>query len=153
MLWSSMARTNCRTGPRSILALRPAQIARVSALRLRLPPKVLHKPGAPRKGRPEDLGDEPVAAVHFAASRHHSPDGRRPPGGLGCLPPIAHLRVASGRLPYDSGANVLSRRQSGRHGLLGYGAPRAPVRPDPWPEPDDFHEFLRQLHHHAAIRS
>jgi len=25
--------------------------------------------------------------------------------------------------------------------------------PDPWPEPDDFHEFLRQLHHHAAIRS
>src|SRR5258708_8570182 len=115
MLWSSMARTNCRMGPRSILAPRPAQIARVGALRLRLPPKVLHKPGAPRKGRPEDPGDEPVAAVHFAAGRHHSPDGTRPPGWLGGLPPIPHLRVASGRLPHDSRAKVLSLRQSVRY--------------------------------------
>src|SRR6267143_993262 len=129
MLWSSMARTNCRMGPRSIPAPRPARMERVAALCLPLPPKVRHKPGAgaTRRGRPEDPRDESVAAVHFAAGCHHSPDGRRPPGGLGCLPPIAHLRVASGRLPHDSGANFLSRRQSGRHGLLGHRAPGAPV--------------------------
>jgi len=47
-----------QTGPRSILAPRPAQIARVAASAAPPPAKVLHKPGAPRKGRPEDLGDE-----------------------------------------------------------------------------------------------
>src|SRR5712664_2772146 len=106
-----MARTNSRMEPRSIPAPRPARVAQVAALRLLLPPKVSHKPVAPRRVRPEDPRDESVTAVHFAAGRHHSLDGRRPSCRLGRVPPTADLRVASGRLPHDPGANVLSRRQ------------------------------------------
>src|ERR1700682_1855499 len=142
MLWSSMAWTNCRMGARSIPAPRPARMARVAALRLRLPRKVRHKPEVYPRARPEDPRDESVTAVHSAAGRYHPPDGWRPLGGLGRLPPIAHLCLAAGRLPHDSGANVLSRRQSGCHGFLGHRAPRAPVRPDPRPESDDVHELL-----------
>src|SRR5260370_14828982 len=105
-----MARTNSRMEPRLIPALRAARMAQVAALRLLLPPKVSHKPVAPRRVRPEDPRDESVTAVHFAAGPHHSLDGRRPPGGLGSLPPTTDLRLASGRLPHDPGANGLSRR-------------------------------------------
>src|SRR5260370_26260559 len=142
MLWSSMAWTNCRMGAGLIPAPRPARMARVAALSFRLPPKVRHKTEVHRRARPEDPRDESVTAVHSAAGRHHPPDRLRPPGGLGRLPPIAHLFLAAGRLPHDSGANVLSRRQSGGHGFLSHRAPRRPVRPDPRPESDDVHKFL-----------
>src|SRR5439155_16828102 len=95
MSWLSMARTSCRMGPESILALRPARMARIAALRLRLPLKVRHNPGARRRAAPEGLRDEPVTAVHSAAGRHHPLDGRCPPGGLGGLPAIAKDRKST----------------------------------------------------------
>src|SRR5713101_4567953 len=108
-----MARTNCRMEPRSIPAPRPARMAQVAALRLRLPLKAVHKPGAPPRASPEDPRDESVTAVHSAAGRHHSLDGRCPSCRLGRVPPTADLRAAAGRLPHDSGANLLSLRPPG----------------------------------------
>src|SRR5713226_3478728 len=118
-----MARTNCRMEPRSIPAPRPARMVQVAARRLRLPLKAIHKPGAPPRATPEDPRDESVAAVHFAAGRHHTLDGRRTTRGLGRLPPIADLGAASSRLPHDPGANVLSWRQPGSHGFLRHCSP------------------------------
>ena len=105
------------------------------------------------RAMPEEMRDESVTAVYFAAGRDHAPDGRHSAGGLRGLPPASRFRSSAGRLPHHSGADVLSRRQPGRDGLLGHRAARAPVRPDSRPEPDDLDELLRQLHHHSAIRS
>src|SRR5260370_33235807 len=102
-----MARTNCRMEPRSIPAPRPARMVQVAALRLRLPLKALHKPGAPPRARPEDPRDESVTAVYSAAGRPHSLDGRRPPGGLGPVPPPADLRPHSGGFPPDRATTYL----------------------------------------------
>src|SRR5947199_2345397 len=118
--WSSMARTSCRMGPKSILALPVARTARAAALRPHRLPKVRRNPEDLRRARLEEPLDESVAAVHFAAGRHHAPDGRRPSRGLGRLPPITDLCSASGRLPHDSGANVLSRIQPRIYGFVGY---------------------------------
>src|SRR5712692_3609243 len=152
MLWSSMARTNCRMGLRSIPAPRPVRMARVATLRLHLPLKVRHKPGALRTAMPEGPRDESVAAVHSAAGRHHPLDGRRPPRGLGRLPAIAYLRIASGRLPHDPGANVLSGRQPRSNGFFGHGSSGAPFRTNSWLESNDLHEFLRELDDHPPIQ-
>src|SRR5260370_25538371 len=123
-----MARTNYRMEPRSIPAPRPARMAQVAALRLRLPLKALHKPGASPRARPEDPRDESVTAVHFAASRHHSLDGRRPSCRMGRVPPTADLRVASGRLPHDPGANLLSRPKPSSNGFFGHRSSGPPIR-------------------------
>src|SRR5260370_31885010 len=128
--------------PRSIPALRPARIPRVGARRLSLPAEPSLHPEArlaPSRGDPRD---EPVTAVHSAAGRHHPFDGWRPPRGLGRLPATADLCIATGRLPHDSSANLLSRRQPRRPGFLGYSAARAPVRTNSRLKPDDLHELL-----------
>src|SRR5260370_23729372 len=151
-LSSSMARTKCRMGPKPIPAPRPLRMARVAALRLRPPGRVRHKRGALRRTLPEDPRDESVTAVHSAAGRHHPLDGRRPPRGLGRLPAIAYLRIASGRLPHDPGANVLSGRQPRSNGFFGHGSSGAPIRTNSWLESNDLHEFLRELDDHPPIQ-
>src|SRR6267143_3193806 len=150
--WSSMARTNCRMGPRSIPAPHPAPMPPVEALRLSLALEPSLPPQNLRAPSPGDPPDESITAVHSAAGRHHPLDGWRPPRRLGRLPAIAHLCLAAGRLPHNSSTNLLSRRQPGRHGFLGHRAPRAPIRPDSRPESDDLHEFLWQLDYHSPIR-
>src|SRR5271157_4905552 len=113
--WSPMVRTNCRMAVRLI----PVKPRLPHTLPKQVPltiPRIRHLP------RPlvEDLRDESLSAVYFAAGRHHALDGWRPIGGLRGLSPVACFRFASSRLPHDSGADVLSRRQSRRHGLFGY---------------------------------
>src|SRR5271169_1048582 len=105
------ARTNCRTVVRWI------RVRRAPRRQARTPlscPAIL-----PLLHPAEDQLDESVAAVYSAAGRHHTLDGRRPSGGLCCLSAIAGVRPAAGRLPHDSGADFLSGRQPGGHGLLG----------------------------------
>src|SRR5438445_11775933 len=106
-----MARTSSRTEPKLIPPPQAVQKGLAARL-LRLLPRALRNLESRRRARLEDLGDEPVTAVHSAAGRHHSSDGRRPTRGLGRFSPIADLCVASGRLPYHPSPNVLSRRQS-----------------------------------------
>ena len=73
--------------------------------------------------------------------------------GVARLPAPARLRAAAGRLPDDPGRDVLPGRQPGRHGVVGHGAARAPVRPDAGPRADDVDELGRQLGRHAAVRA
>src|SRR6202521_1835079 len=138
-----MAWTSCRMAARSFPTSLRETALRVVQLARSLPLEAPRKPEARRALSPEDLRDEPVSAVYSAAGRDHASYGRRPTRGLGRFPAIARLRITAGRLPHHSGANVLSRRQPRRHGLLSHCATRTPVRPDPRPEPDDFDEFLR----------
>src|SRR5437016_12685578 len=98
-----MVRTNSRTEPKSIPT--PPAVQMALAPLLRPLPKVLRNPESRQRAKLGDLGDESVTAVHFTAGRHHASDGWRPSRGLGCLPPIAHLCFASGRLPHHPGTN------------------------------------------------
>src|ERR1700756_302170 len=146
MLWSPTARINCRRAARSSrgnLLLPPCLRARA------LPPAPtllsLLLPGDPR--------DESLAAVYSAARCNHAPDGRRDSGGTGGLPPVASFRASAGGLPHHSGADVLSRRQPGCDGLLGYRAARTQLRANPRLVADDLDEFLWKLSHHPAIQS
>src|SRR5437879_6828626 len=137
-----MAKTSCKMTAESLLRL-PVAVLPLAAQVLRLrPAKHRFNPDLPPAANGEDRRDESVAAVHSAADRHHALDGRRAARGLGCLPAVAHFCVAPGRLPYDSGSNVLPGCQSGSDGLFGYRAARAAVRPNPGTESDDFNEFL-----------
>src|SRR5260370_28178874 len=96
--WLSMARTNCRMEPRSILVPRAVRMARAAVPHLHLHLQARRKRGAPRRAALEDLRDESVTAVHSAAGRHHPLDVRRPSRWLGRFPAIAHLVVAASRL-------------------------------------------------------
>ena len=66
---------------------------------------------------------------------------------------LAGLRAAGSRLSHHSGDDVLSGRESGCDGLRRDRAHGAPVRAGSGPEPDDLHQFVWQLGHHAAIQS
>src|SRR5260370_14243607 len=152
MWWSSTVRISCRTAeglPRHSLSATPE--AAVEVLPSRRARTALRQRNLPAASL-EELRDEPVTAVYSAAGRHHAADDRHPARRLGGLSATARFRSAAGRLPHDSGANVLSRRQPGSHGFLGHRPARAPVRAHSWPESDDFDEFLRLLRHHTAIR-
>src|SRR6267154_6598177 len=150
--WLSMGRTNCRMEPRSILVPRAVRMARAAVPHLHLPLQARRKRGVPRRAALEDLRDESVTAVHSAAGRHHPFNGRRPSRGLGRFPAIAHLSLATSRLPNNPSANVLSWRQPGGHGLFGNVSSRAPIRTNFRLVSDDLHEFLRELDDHAAIQ-
>src|SRR5947209_8815131 len=109
MWWSSTARTSCRTAaksPRHSLAgITEAAVEVLPSRRARTALQQRNLPAASR----EELRDEPVTAVYSAAGRHHAADDRHPSRRLGGLSAAARLRSAAGRLPHDSGANVLSR--------------------------------------------
>src|SRR6266478_5800256 len=148
-----MVRTSCRTAAKSFPHPSVETMARERELSRSRPAKAPDSPGARPAASRGDLRDESVTAVYSAAGRHHAADGRRPSRLVGRLPAFARLGIAASRLPDDSGENLLSRRQPGGHGLLGDRASGAPVRPEPWSEPDDLHEFLWQLHHYASVRA
>src|SRR6266571_5427493 len=140
--WSSTARTSCRMAARSSRhSLAGTTEAAVEVLPSRRARTALPQQNLPAVSR-EELRDEPVTAVYSAAGRHHPADDRHPSRGLGGLPAAASLRSAAGRLPHDSGTNVLSRRQPRSHGFLCHRPARAAVRSNSRLESDDFHEFL-----------
>src|SRR5580698_4881087 len=117
------------------------------------PPKVDRNPKSPLQVSPQAKLDESVPAVYFTASRNHPPDDRGAAGWLRRLPPASRVRASSGGLSHDSGSDLLTRRQPRCHGFFRHRPAGAPVRPNPRLEPDDLHEFLWQLHHHASIQS
>src|SRR6266852_5914238 len=157
MSWLPMGKTNCRTAARSMRRLRPqGQRARRMAMAPSNRPldKTVHRPALARAAARSLLSratlresrNESIQAVHFAASRHHAFDGGHFAGGLRGLPAVAGFRAAPGRLPNHTGADVLSRRQSGSDGVVRHGAAGTAIWPAARPESDDFHEFLLVLH-------
>ena len=95
---------------------------------------------------------ESVSAIHSAAGRHFAADGRNSAGGHRRLLSAAGFGAAGSRLPDDSGAHVLSRRQPGRDGDHRHGAAGTPVRRDAGPQPDDLDQRRRRLGHRAAVQ-
>jgi len=71
-------------------------------------PRALDSPEALRRAMPETPRDESVAAVHSTAVATTLLMVGGPSCRLRSLPSTARLRFAAGRLPHDSGANVLS---------------------------------------------
>ena len=69
------------------------------------------------------------------------------------LQAVAGLGAAASRLSDDPGADVLSRRQPGRDGVVGDRAAGTAVRTGAGPEPDDLDQLRRELGHHAAIHA
>ena len=108
---------------------------------------------APSQEQRSGSAMSPSRSVHPAAGRDVPADGGHPARGRRGLSPAAGLGVAAGGLPDDPGADVLSRRQPGRDGVVHHGAARAAVRPGARLEADDLDQFRRQLGHHAAIRA
>src|SRR5207245_11448720 len=109
-----MVRTSCRTAAKSFPHTLVETMARVQELLRSRPAKTPDNPGAHPAANRGDLRDESVTAVYSAAGCHHAADGRRPSGWVGGLPAIARLRLASSRLPYDSGANRSEERRVGK---------------------------------------
>src|SRR5579859_1703796 len=158
-----MVKISCRMAARSMLPLRPLRrpTHRTPRATKRLPRsgatlrRLTSMRGGGRKHRnpgiPQGSPNESIAAVYFAAGRHHTADGGDLVGGLRGLPAVARFGVTPSRLPNHSGADLLSGRQSGRYGFLGDRAAGAPVWPGSRPESDDFDKLLWQLDHHAAV--
>src|ERR1700761_5583611 len=93
------------------------------------PAPAINLPKAKRHTRTPS--DEPIAAVYFAAGRNNAVDDRHSVGRLRRVSRAADFRAAAGRLPHDSGADVLPRRQPGRDDVVGDGAARAAGWTDP----------------------
>ncbi len=95
---------------------------------------------------------EPVPPIHSAAGSHISADGRAAAGGRRGLPAAAGLGAAAGGLSDHPGAHVLS----GRSPDVMASSVTAPLERQfgqvPGLEPDDVHQLLGKLHHHAAVR-
>src|SRR5690349_11584245 len=166
MLWLSMDKTNCKTAARSIQArprhreqagrvLTPASRPRRSPA-TRSPAIYEMVRGSVRRFRSrialKGSADESIQAVHFAAGLHHVVVGGDFANRFCRVPATACFRASTGRLPHDSGTNLLSRREPGCDGVIGNRAARASVWPSPRTEPDDLHELLRKLAHYASVR-
>src|SRR5713101_696832 len=137
-----MARTSCRMAARSFPTSQGEPLGQVADPVRSLAAVAPHAREVRPAPSPEDPRDESLTAVYSAAGSDHAPDGRRPSGWLGRLPAIARLCLASRRLPYNPGANVLSRSQPGRYALFGNRSARAPARTNSRTEPNEFHELL-----------
>src|SRR5216684_3065843 len=144
--WLSTGKISCKTAVRSIPPLHRRQ---------RQTRGTPTQGSSPRRSRatPQGRSNESIKAVYFAAGGHHIADGGDFAGGLCRLPAIARFRPAASRLPHNPGANVLSRGQPGRDGVFGDRASGAAVWASARAEPNDLDELLRQLAHHAAVRS
>ena len=126
--WSPMDRRNCRPACRWLRKRRPG------------------KKGSPERTATLDrTSHEYFAAVHSAADRDVAADGGTAAGGHRGVSAVADFRVAAGRLSHHSDCYVLSRRQSGRHGIFDHRAAGAAVRAAARPEPDDVEQLVRQL--------
>src|SRR5713226_1823458 len=160
--WLSTDKTSCKTAARSIPPPHRRQ------RQTRRTPTEGSSPRRSRATRKPARGDVPtlrsrailrgrpnesIKAVYFAAGRHHIADGGHFAGGLCRIPATASFRLAASRLPHHPGTNVLSRGQPGRDGVFGHRAPRAAVWASAGAEPNDLDELLRQLDHHAPVRS
>src|SRR5579862_4088233 len=100
------------------------------------------------KGRPSS---ESVANLYSAAGGDVPHDGRHRTGRHGRLFSIAGVRLAAGGLSDYPGPDVLSGRESRGGHFGGDGAAGEAVWPGARPEPDDLHQFLRQLADHSAV--
>src|SRR5262245_16245045 len=89
----------------------------------------LSPPAAAAATRPAP-NHESLAHLHPAPGCDVADDGRRAARRLGRVPTASGLRAARSRLPDDSDCDDVSRRQPGRHGLVGYRTTRAAVWPD-----------------------
>src|SRR4029077_10791154 len=158
--WWSTGKTNCKTAARSIppRRRRPRPAHRTptgsSPRRSRSRRKAArgNGPTLRSKATPPGRLNESIQAVYFAAGRHHTVDGGDFAGGLRRIPATARFRAAASRLPHHPGTNVLSLGQSGRDGVFGDRAARAPVRTGARAEPNALDELVRQLDHHPAVR-
>ena len=98
------------------------------------------------------IGHESFSDIHCPAGSHFAVDGRDPAGRRRRLQAIAGVRAAGSGLSHHPGDHVLSGRESGRDGIVGYRAARTPVRPGARTAADDLHQLRRQLGHHARIQ-
>ena len=96
---------------------------------------------------------EPVTPFHPAAGRNLPADDRRRAGRIRRLSSAACLGIAAGRLPNDSGSDVLPRRRSRGYGHSRNIAARTAVRAGSRPDPDDVDQFLRIVGHHTSVRA
>src|SRR4051812_968746 len=96
-------------------------------------------------GAKAKAADESVPALYSATGSDLAPDARGAPDRVRRLSRAADLGAAAGRLPYDPGLHVLSRRKPGSDGLLRHGAARTPVRPDARAQADAVDELRRRV--------
>src|ERR1700742_174989 len=94
---------------------------------------------------------ESVSPLYRSARGHCTADGRDP-GGWPCrLHHTACFRVAGSRLPYHSGADLLSRREPAGDVVGCDGASGATVWPGSRALTNDFDQFRWQFGHRAAV--
>ncbi len=105
--------------------------------------------GKPIRGKSIERKSFP--AIYSASGSDLAADGGHSVGGFRRLPAVAGVCVARGRLPHHSDAHVLSRGRPRGHGLVGHGAPRAPVRPDAGTQANDLGLLRRRLGHYPRI--
>src|SRR4029450_12372603 len=86
---------------------------------------------------PSGESTESFSPLHPTSGRAIPADGGDSARWCSRLLPTAGVSVAASRLPHDSGADVLSRRQPGRDRVGHYGTPRTAVRPGTRLEADD----------------
>src|SRR5882757_3561918 len=94
---------------------------------------------------------ESIKAIYSSASGHLAPDGGHFACGVCCVCAAACVGAAAGGLSDDSGADVLSRGESGGDGVVGDGAAGAAVWTDTGAESDDVDELWRRQRDYAAV--
>src|SRR5579863_1696971 len=94
---------------------------------------------------------EPVSPIHHAARRDRAADGGDLTRRYRCLYPVTGLGTARGRLPHHSSRDVLSWRQPNRDGDDSNCAARTAVWSTAGAQPDDLHQFGRNLGHRPAV--
>src|SRR5215467_7708101 len=99
----------------------------------------------------EPRHNESGTPVHSAPGRNIAADVRHSAGGNRSLSAAASFRSAGSGLPHDSGNDLLSRRRSHSHGLVGHCPVGAPIWSSARTKPDDLHQFPRQLSNYTAI--
>src|SRR5260221_13373808 len=101
----------------------------------------------------EKANNESVAAIHFAAGRHGSVNGRDLAGGGRRLQAVACFGAAPSRLSDDSGDDVLSWRRARRDGLIGDRSPGTAIWTGAGAVANDVQQLRRLLGDHIAIRA
>src|SRR5262245_7236113 len=94
---------------------------------------------------------ESLAHLHPAPGCDVAADDRCAARWPGRVPAASGLGAARSRLPDDSNCDDISRRQSGRHGLVGYRSTRAAVWPNAGASADDVDELDWPVAGDAAV--
>src|SRR4030095_11951341 len=98
-----------------------------------------------------EMDNEYIETVYPPARCDIAIDGGTAVGWRCRLSTVAGVRIASSRLSDDPGCDVLSRRKSRCHVLIGHGSTRTTIRTGSRIEADDVLEFVRLLGHHAPV--